>query len=172
MHRTLLVAGALTSALAVAAGAGAGAAAQGQKPSVRKDGVVRFTLVAPDTEQTNIDVGTQGPSQGDLFVFSGPLVDARGATRGRLDGSCVTVSVPDPDDREQDRRQCFVTSTLGTADGETEVQATGVGRILAEDVLLSVTGGTMQFKQVRGQALFDYSVQGQTTIGYELILRP
>jgi hypothetical protein len=168
MHRTLLVAGALTSALAVAAGA----AAQGQKPTGGKDGVVRFTLVAPDTEQTNIDVGTQGPSQGDLFVFSGPLNDARGMARGRLDGHCVTVSVPDPDDREQDRRQCFVTSTLGTADGETEVQATGVGRILAEDVLLSVTGGTMQFKQVRGQALFDYSTQGQTTISYELILRP
>jgi hypothetical protein len=134
--------------------------------------VDRFTLIAPDTEQTRIDAGRSGPSQGDLFVFSGPLRDARGRERGRFDGHCVTISVPDRNDREQDRRQCFVTSTIGTANGETEIQATGVGRILAEDVLLSITGGTGRFRRARGQALFDYSTRGQVTISYEVVLEP
>lgn len=167
MYQKLLFAGLVASALV-----GAGNAARSEAVVGAGDGVRRFTLTAPDTEQTNIDVGRRGPSQGDLFVFSGPLRGPRGAARGRLDGHCITVSTPSRTDREQDRRQCFVTSTIGTADGETEIQAAGVGRILAEDVSLSVTGGTGRFKRVSGQALFDYRTRGQVTITYELYLRP
>jgi hypothetical protein len=166
MHQKLILAGAIASAFFVGDVARSAAAVD---DSTR---VRRFTLIAPDTEQTNIDVGRPGPSQGDLFVFSGPLRAPRGALRGRLDGHCVTVSVPSRTDREQDRRQCFITSTIGTANGETEIQAAGVGRILAEDVLFSVTGGTNRFKRVRGQALFDYSTKGRIRITYELLLQP
>jgi hypothetical protein len=166
MRRGLLIMGSLAAAVSPAVGGDARAQAG---PGDRVD---RFTLVAPDTEQTTVDAGRSGPSQGDLFVFSGPLRDARGRDRGRLDGHCVTVSVPSRTDREQDRRQCFVTSTIGTANGETEIQAAGVGRVLAEDVLLSVTGGTGRFRRARGQALLDYSVEGRTTVTYEVILQP
>jgi hypothetical protein len=131
-----------------------------------------FTLIAPDTEQSEVDLTTPGPSQGDIFVFSGPLVDASGEPQGRLDGHCITVSTPAEGGTAEHRRQCFATSTIGTANGETEIQAQGVGRIEAGDVLLSVTGGTNRFARVRGQALFDYSTSGQVTITYQLILRP
>jgi hypothetical protein len=39
-------------------------------------------------------------------------------------------------------------------------------------VVLSVTGGTGRFRRARGQALFDYSVEGRTTITYEVVLQP
>jgi hypothetical protein len=97
-----------------------------------------FTLIAPDTEQSEVDLTTPGPSQGDIFVFSGPLVDASGEPQGRLDGHCITVSTPAEGGTAEHRRQCFATSTIGTANGETEIQAQGVGRIEAGDVLLSV----------------------------------
>lgn len=163
MRQKLFAAGPLVAvAVAIAA------PSRAEAPRDRQPEARRFTLVAPATEQTSVDLGRRGPSQGDLFVFGGPLRERGGATRGRLDGHCVTVSVPSRTDREQDRRQCFVTSTIGDA----EIQATGVGRILAEDVLFSVTGGTLRFKRVSGQALVDYTRPDQVTIDYELYLRP
>jgi hypothetical protein len=162
MRQKLPILGAIVGVLAVLGGT---AWSQQDKPDRG-----RFTLIAPDTDQTHLDLGTPGPSQGDLFIFSGPLNDEKGAAQGRLDGHCITVSTPDKNDPERDRRQCFATSTIGTENGETEIQAQGVGRILAEDVSFSVTGGTMQYTRARGQVLFDYSTNDQVTLSYVLIL--
>ena len=88
MRQKLLIAGVLVSLSVMV-----GDVTRGQAASVDGVKLRKFTLIAPDTEQTNVDAGKPGPSQGDLFIFSGPLLDARGATRGRLDGHCVTVSL-------------------------------------------------------------------------------
>ena len=45
----------------------------------------------------------------------------------------------------------------------------GVGRIEAEDLDLAVTGGTGNFKYVRGQATFDFRDGAQTVIAFNLI---
>lgn len=126
-----------------------------------------FTLVARATEQKNVDLKPRGPSLGDRFVFSGPLKNSGGVDRGRIDGFCtVTAIVGGP---EEVRQQCVVTSTIGTANGETEIQATGVGRVQAEDVILSVTGGSSRFQNVRGQAIVAFTGPNEVTITYELI---
>jgi len=128
----------------------------------------KLTFVAPDTERQNVDLKPQGPSIGDLFVFAGPLNNTSGDEAGRLDGHCVTTSVPS-DDPETHRRQCFVTATIGTENGETEIELQGVGRILAEDVLLGVSGGTGRFQNARGQALLDFTTPGQVSLRFALI---
>ena len=163
MYWTLFIIGVLVSAPVAAQ------AAEAKDDTLT---MVKLTFTAPHTEEAHIDLGLSGPSQGDLFIFSGPLNDAEGTTQGRLDGHCVMISAPDKNDRERDRRQCFVTATMGAENGETEIQAAGVGRILAEDVLLSVTGGTNRFRTVRGQALFDYRTPDQIMISYDLMLDP
>ena len=135
---------------------------------VRDNNRAEAHVRAPDTERQNVDLKPQGPSIGDLFVFAGPLNNTSGDEAGRLDGHCVTTSVPS-DDPETHRRQCFVTATIGTENGETEIELQGVGRILAEDVLLGVSGGTGRFQNARGQALLDFTTPGQVSLRFALI---
>jgi hypothetical protein len=73
-----------------------------------------------------------------------------------------------PASSAEHRRQCFVTTTFAEQDGA-ELQAQGVGRIEAEDVILSVTGGSKVYQNARGQATFDYRQPGRVVITYELI---
>ncbi len=49
------------------------------------------------------------------------------------------------------------------------MQAAGVGRVEAEDVVLAVTGGSGRYLNVRGEAKFDYRRQGRVVITYDLI---
>jgi hypothetical protein len=65
----------------------------------------------------------------------------------------ITSAPPDP---EEHRQQCFVTTTIDS--GEQEIQMAGVGRILADDVRLSITGGTLRYCGARGEALLDFTV--------------
>lgn len=108
------------------------------------------TIVAQLTEQLHTEAtpGSPGTSLGDLYVFSGPLNDPAGS---RLDGHCVVTSAPGGG---EDRQQCFATTTIQT--GEQEIQMTGVGRVAADDVLMSITGGTHAYCGARGEALFDF----------------
>ena len=48
-------------------------------------------------------------------------------------------------------------------------QAAAVGRIQAEDVILSVTGGSSRFQNVRGQATAAFTGPREITITYDLI---
>lgn len=125
-----------------------------------------FTVVAPDAEQGRIDLGQGGPSLGDLFVFSGPLQNETGAEVGRLDGQCTTTSAPGPS--AEQRQLCIVNATFENRNGA-EIDAQGVGRVEAEDVVLAVTGGTGIYQNARGQATFDFGQEGRVLITYELI---
>ena len=132
---------------------------------------VEFKLVAPDTDQTNLDGGKKGTSQGDQFVFSGPLNKEDGTNVGRIDGLCSLTSTPK--NRQQVRRQCVVTTTIKKKSLEGrlgEIYTQGVGRVPAEDVILGVTGGNDDFQKARGQATFDYRQKDRVVISYDLKL--
>jgi Dirigent-like protein len=114
-----------------------------------------FTVVALLEEENEEDLGEEGPSVGDLYAFSGPLFDESEETElGRFDGVCTTTSSPGPS--EEARRLCNVVSTLVEEREGAEIDAQGVGRIEAEDVVFAVTGGTGEFQAARGQATFEY----------------
>jgi dirigent-like protein len=122
-------------------------------------------LVAPAGERSEVDLGTPGPSPGDMTVFSRPLLED-GDPAGRIDGTCVVTSRPS--DEEERRWRCGVTLTLGTEDGETELQLAAVGRVQADDVIFSVIGGSGRYSEARGVATFDYSDGDDTEITVNL----
>jgi hypothetical protein len=126
-----------------------------------------FTVVAPDAEQKQIDLGQRGPSLGDLFVFSGPLQKRSGAEVGRIDGQCTTTSAPGPS--AEQRQLCIVNATFENTTPGAEIDTQGVGRVEAEDVVLAVTGGTGLYQNARGQATFDFRQEDRIVVTYELI---
>ena len=127
-----------------------------------------FTVVAVLEEENEEDLGEEGPSVGDLYAFSGPLFDESEETElGRFDGVCTTTGSPGPSDEA--RRLCNVTSTFTEEQEGAEIDAQGVGRIEAEDVVFAVNGGTGEFRTARGQATFEYEErEDRIVITYEL----
>jgi hypothetical protein len=127
-----------------------------------------FTVVAVLEEENEDDLGEEGPSIGDLYAFSGPLFDESEETElGRFDGVCTTTSSPGPS--AEARRLCNVTSTFTEERDGAEIDAQGVGRIEAEDVVFAVTGGSREFRTARGQATFEYEErEDRIVITYEL----
>src|SRR5918998_227348 len=114
-----------------------------------------FTVVVALEEEQEADLGEEGPSVGDLYTFSGPLLDESENTElGRFDGECATTSSPGPS--AEARRLCNVTATFVEEREGAEIEAQGVGRIEAEDVVFAVTGGTGEFRDASGQATFEY----------------
>jgi hypothetical protein len=127
-----------------------------------------FTVVAALQEEQEADLGEEGPSVGDLYAFSGPLLDeSENTTLGRFDGRCTTTSSPGPS--AEARRLCNVTATFVEEREGAEIDAQGVGRIEAEDVVFAVNGGTGDFRDARGQATFEYEErEDRIVITYDL----
>ena len=127
-----------------------------------------FTVVAALEEEQEEDLGEEGPSVGDLYAFSGPLLDESENTEiGRFDGECTTTSTPGPS--AEARRLCNVTATFVEERGGAEIDAQGLGRIEAEDVVFAVSGGTGEFRDARGQATFEYEErEDRIVITYEV----
>jgi Dirigent-like protein len=133
------------------------------------DGEDTFTVVVALEEEQEADLGEEGPSVGDLYAFSGPLLDESENTElGRFDGECTTTSSPGPS--AEARRLCNVTATFVEEREGAEIEAQGVGRIEAEDVVFAVTGGTGEFRDARGQATFEYEEREDgIVITYEIM---
>jgi hypothetical protein len=112
-------------------------------------------FLAPAGPGTAVDAGPDGPSPGDTTVLAGELLDADGEPAGRFDGVCTLTSVPE-DDAER-RQRCAVTLTVGTEDGEDELQLAAVGRLQADDVRYSVVGGSGPYADASGEATFEFT---------------
>lgn len=121
---------------------------------------------APVEERSVADLDPEGASLGDVTVVSGPLEDGDGDAAGRHDGTCTLTSRAD--DEEQRRVRCEVTLTIGTDNGETELQLAAVGRVEADDVVYSVVGGSGEYREARGDAVFDHGDPDRTRITVDL----
>ena len=127
-----------------------------------------FTVVAALEEEQEVDLGEEGPSVGDLYAFSGPLLDeSEDTTLGRADGQCTTTSAPGPS--AEARRLCNVTATFTEEREGAEIDAQGVGRIEADDVVFAVNGGTGDYRGASGEATFEYEErEDRIVITYEV----
>jgi hypothetical protein len=142
----------------------AGGSSQEEEQSEQAD---TFTVVAPRDVQEQIDLGDEGISVGDLYVFSGPIYDeSENSELGRIDGQCTTTSAPGPS--AELRRLCIANATFVEEHGGSEIDAQGVGRLEAEDVVLAITGGTGDYRNARGQATFEFQSDGRVVITYEV----
>ncbi|MFI1420820.1 hypothetical protein ACH4VX_23125 [Streptomyces sp. NPDC020731] len=93
-----------------------------------------------------LDLGATGRSVGDQFVFSGNLMSAEGAEErlvGRIGGFCV---ITDP---ERNAGQCASTAVL--PEGQITVQGEQAGIPVPGPAVNAITGGTGDFRKVRGQ---------------------
>ena len=104
-----------------------------------------------------VDLGAQGPSHGDLRVFSVPLYNESGKEKvGRLDAFCVvTDPAYEPNERTH-MAECTYTYTL--PGGEISAQGVNAYPKLSEPAPRSVdaiTGGTGKYAGVRGERRFE-----------------
>ncbi len=155
--------------LVIALGLGllAGCAEEGGGGDSQEEQANNFTVVAPRDVEEQLDLGEEGPSVGDVYVFSGPVFDeSEDSELGRIDGQCTTTSSPGPS--AELRRLCIANATFSEERGGAEIDTQGVGRLEAEDVVLAVTGGTGDFKNARGEATFRFETDGRVVITYEL----
>ena len=139
-------------------------------------GVVGAVSTSPDDEKDNnkksrtltvatktpeikvVDLGPQGPTQGDAIVQNAPLYNATGKERiGRFDLFCAVTDPADESSEKAHMAECTKTFTL--PGGEISVQ----GREAYPDELSArptpgedaITGGTGKYAGVRGVQRFE-----------------
>jgi hypothetical protein len=100
-----------------------------------------------------VDLGPQGPSHGDLRVFSVPLYNESGKEKvGRLDAFCAVTDPADEPNERSHMAECTYTYTL--PGGEISVQGVNAYPKLSEPAPRSVdaiSGGTGKYAGVRGE---------------------
>lgn len=124
-----------------------------------------FWLRAVSNQFENIDVGTEGESLGDYFVFSDDLY-RQGRLVGTLEGQCTVTRIDE--EAGAFHQQCLVTALL--PEGQLTVQ----GAIVFEaesDVdrfTLAITGGTGRYDDAAGQVHVRFVSDTETRIRVDL----
>jgi hypothetical protein len=99
-----------------------------------------------------VDLGEQGPSAGDIYVFVDELLAPDGGVKlGRIVGRCTMV------DPSRTEFECTMVAALAAGTLTTE----GMFRNLAGEINLgTVTGGTGQYRGARGESKFEVGTAG------------
>jgi hypothetical protein len=163
MRKAPLVAAGLTAAgaaLVATASLGPATAAPSGAPVARTIHVTAQLLVGEE-----LDLGAPGRSVGDPFVFSGSLFSVTDPDRrvGRIGGYCVI------DDLGRNAGQCTMTATL--RGGQITVQGEQQGIPAPRAVANAVTGGTGEFRRVRGQMIQEFVTPSIRDLTFKLSLR-
>ncbi len=93
-------------------------------------------------QQTNIDLGVKGASQGDILVYTGSLTDENGKKSGMSSGFCITT------DSKTALAECVWTYHL--ADGTITVSGTEPDLGANVEIQMPVVGGTGAYAGARG----------------------
>jgi hypothetical protein len=111
-------------------------------------------LVTKGGRATDIDVGAEGNSPGDVAVFVRPVFNEDETERvGTGAGHCTILRVGEP---QNWLAECSITHVL--QDGSIMVQGLVRPRV-AETSVLAIVGGTGKYQKTRGQ-MFDTPVIG------------
>ena len=125
-----------------------------------------LTVVTKTRELKVVDLGAQGPSQGDLRVVNAPLYNESGKERiGRLDLFCVTTDPADEPNEKAHMAECTYTYTL--PGGEVNVQGVDAFPKFSEPPprgVNAITGGTGKYAGVGGEVRFGFEVRGNRGI--------
>jgi hypothetical protein len=99
---------------------------------------IRFRAIT--TEATNLDLGEDGPSLGDQYIFH-DVLKREGEKVGHDGGVCTITSV------KRMELQCLVTVYL--SDGQITLQGLATD---GQEFVFAVTGGTDQYQGASGEA--------------------
>jgi hypothetical protein len=110
-------------------------------------------LVAINTEADFVDLGAEGDTLGDYFVFTHKLL-RRGEQVGHVSGQCTIVSVA----AVESEPQCVVTASLprGLITAQTLIGPHGA----TGDIVQAITGGSGRYTGAEGHIL----IQGVTDV--------
>jgi hypothetical protein len=119
-------------------------------------GHITLTVVSKTPENEVVDLGAQGPSQGDLRVVNAPLYNATGKERiGRFDLFCAITDPADESSEKAHIAECTKTFTL--PGGEISVQGVEAYPNLSglAPGVNAISGGTGKYAGVRGEQRFE-----------------
>jgi hypothetical protein len=145
--------GMVVMALGIMGVLGAVSAAPDNKDPNNDQGRSTLTTMMKSREREVVDLGPQGPSQGDMRVTTAPLYDATGKKRiGRLDVFCVTTDPANEPAEKAHMAECTFTFTLpgGEISGQGLIAFPKLGGLTPGSVD-AITGGTGKYAGVRGE---------------------
>jgi hypothetical protein len=119
-------------------------------------GHITLTVVSKTPENEVVDLGAQGPSQGDLRLVNAPLYNATGKERiGRFDLFCAITDPADESSEKAHIAECTKTFTL--PGGEISVQGVEAYPNLSglAPGVNAISGGTGKYAGVRGEQRFE-----------------
>lgn len=125
--------------------------ASGAVPAGAQDDTRTLRFVADDVPPTSVDIGAPGRSVGDLTIFDGAVLDARGKREvGRYYGTQTTVAFVDAH-----IVQSMITYDLRRGDtltfgGIGEYHIDGAGLVIGQRFTRPVLGGTGKYAGARG----------------------
>jgi hypothetical protein len=122
-----------------------------------------LTVVGKTPENKVLDLGAQGPSQGDIRVMNAPLYDESGKKRiGRFDLFCAITDPADESSEKAHIAQCTKTFTL--PGGQISVQGVEAYPNLSglAPGVNAISGGTGKYAGVGGEQRFE--VRGKKVI--------
>jgi len=103
--------------------------------------LVIIEQISPE-QQTTIDLGDEGVSQGDIIAFTGSLSDEEGTDSGKSSGFCIVTDV------EENLSECVWTYHF--AEGTITVAGTEPDRGAATEIQMPIVGGTGDYAGARG----------------------
>jgi hypothetical protein len=165
--RVLLVAMAVVGmALGIIAVLGAVSAASPNNTDDHRNDKGRsiLTVVGKNPQSKGLDLGAQGPSQGDLIIINAPIYDESAKERiGRFDMLCAITDPADESSEKAHMAQCTKTFTLPGGEITVEgVEAFSNLSGLSPAGVNSITGGTGKYAGVEGEQR--YEVRGNMVI--------
>jgi hypothetical protein len=119
-------------------------------------GRTTLTVVGKNPENEVLDLGAQGPSQGDIRVTNAPLYNESGKERiGRFDLFCAITDPADEASEKSHMAQCTKTFTL--PGGQISVQGVEAYPNLSglAPGVNAISGGTGKYAGVRGEQRFE-----------------
>jgi hypothetical protein len=122
-----------------------------------------LTVVGKNPENKVLDLGAQGPTQGDMRVVNALLYDKSGKERiGRFDLFCAITDPADDSSEKVHMAQCTKTFTL--PGGQISVQGVEAYPNLSglAPGVNAISGGTGKYAGVRGEQRFE--VRGKKVI--------
>jgi hypothetical protein len=127
------------------------------------EGHTTLTVVGKNPENKVLDLGAQGPSQGDIRVTNAPLYDESARERiGRFDLFCAITDPADESSEKAHMAQCTKTFTL--PGGQISVQGVEAYPNLSglAPGVNAISGGTGKYAGVGGEQRFE--VRGKKVI--------
>ena len=152
----LLVALVMVLALGIIGVLGAVSASPNNNDDHRNDKGRTLTVVTKTPENKVLDLGPQGPTQGDIRVTNAPLYNATGKERiGRFDLFCAITDPADESAEKAHMAQCTKTFTL--PGGEISSQGVEAYPKLSAPAPGgdAISGGTGKYAGVRGEQRFE-----------------